>query len=142
MPIHYTCDPDRNLVICTAEGQLTGNDMRDFDNRFRNDPAITPDLDQLIDITEARITGVTAADIREMVSLEPVLGPNSNRALVAKGELAYGLMRMFELYRGGSSGTIRFFDNRGEAERWLTACRIARERGIEAKKIEDSRSRD
>ncbi len=132
MPIQYKIDPALALVICTAEGMLTRNDLRDFDHRFRNDPEIVPELDQLIDITKAEIMSITAADIREMVGWEPVLGPSSHRAFVAHGDLAFGLMRMFELYRGGSSGKIRFFNQREEAGRWLEEMRTsgARSRAI------------
>ncbi len=125
MPIQYKIDPALALVICTAEGTLTPEDLRDFDHRFRNDPEVVPELNQLIDITNAEMKGITAADIREMVGREPVLGPSSHRAFVARGELAFGLMRMFELYRGGSSGTIQFFSQREEAERWLEKIRTS-----------------
>lgn len=123
VPIHYHLDAKRRRVICEAEGRLTGADMKDFDRRFRNDPGITPNLDQLIDITKADISGITAHDVREMVALAPVLGPSSFRAFVARGSLAYGLMRMFTLYREGRSGTVEFFENRASAELWLDQSR-------------------
>ena len=123
VPIHYHLDAKRRRVVCEAVGPLTGADMKEFDRRFRNDPEVHPEFDQLIDITKADISGVTAKDVREMVTLDPVLGPSSFRAFVARGSLAFGLMRMFTLYREGRSGTVEFFENREAAELWLDQSR-------------------
>jgi hypothetical protein len=124
LPITYHCDPERRLVICEAEGELTGEDLMDFDRRLREDPEITADLDQLFDLSRARGTEVSSADIRELVAPDPVFGPSSHRAFIGKSRLAFGMMRMFALYREEKSGTFRFFRDRGEAERWLAEGRI------------------
>lgn len=119
MPIQYDIHPQRRLVVCEAYGNLTGEDLFELHRRLNADPLLRPDFDQLFDVTTIEDDNVTADDVRRLASRPPYFAPPSRHAVVGRGPMHFGMMRMFELYRDGSAGEFRFFEDRAEAERWL-----------------------
>jgi hypothetical protein len=115
----YQIDVARQLVISTASGVVTAEEILNHQRQLQNDPAFEPQFSQLVDLTPATKTAIHAADVR-LFAARTIFGPQSRRAFVAGGPVAFGLARMFELMRdkSGDQG-IRVFQSHDEALRWL-----------------------
>ena len=82
-------------------------------------PNSTRKFSQLADFSEVNSFDLTGDDVRELAS-KSVFSSQSRRALIASGDLAFGLGRMFEALRDlkGESG-IRVFRDKEEALNWV-----------------------
>lgn len=121
VPFTYQIDAERHLVITTASGVVTAEEILDHQRRLVNDPAFDPHFSQLLDLTQATRTDIHADHVRAFAA-KSIFAPGSRRAFVAGGPVAFGLARMFGLMReiSGEKG-IQVFDTREKALRWLNA---------------------
>jgi hypothetical protein len=119
VPFTYQIDAERHLVLTTASGVVTAEEILDHQKRLVNDPAFDPHFSQLVDLTQATRTDVHAHHVRAFAA-KSVFTRDSRRAFVAGGPVAFGLARMYELMRetSGEIG-IQVFDTREKALRWL-----------------------
>ena len=119
MSWHHKIDVANRLVRVRVDGRLTDADLIEGDTALRNDPEFDPAYYQLLDLTEADGSEVTAAGIQSLASLPPLFTSSARRALVVRSDLGFGMGRMFELLRGGKSGEFRVFRKLEEACDWL-----------------------
>ena len=119
MSWHYEIDIQNRLVRTRADGTLTDADLIDGDSALRNDPEFDPAYYQLLDLTEADGSEITAAGVRALASQLPLFSSSARRALVVRSDLGFGMGRMFELLREGKSGEVRVFRVIEEAHAWL-----------------------
>ena len=119
MSWHHKIDVANRLVRVRVDGRLTDADLIEGDTALRNDPEFDPAYYQLLDLTEADGSDITAAGIQALASLPPLFTSSARRALVVRSNLGFGMGRMFELLRGGKSGEFRVFRNLEEACDWL-----------------------
>lgn len=101
MPIQYQVDDRRRVVLIQSTGKIELRDMFDFAARVRSDPAIHPDFNALIDLTE--LTGLDASfeELRRYAK-DANGDPFSVKALcvaVAPHDFAYGIARMYQTLR-------------------------------------------
>jgi len=84
-----------------------------------NDPDFDPKFSQLADFSEVSRFDLTGDDVRELAN-KTVFSPQSRRAFIARGDLAFGLGRMFETLRDlkGESG-ICIFREKEDALNWV-----------------------
>lgn len=109
MPAFYKIDKQRGLVLSSGLGVLTKSDILMHMQQLLNDHEFAPKFSQLVDFREISSFDLTGEDIREFAN-KTVFSPQSRRALIVSGDLAFGLARMFEALRDlkGESG-IRVF---------------------------------
>jgi hypothetical protein len=119
MSWHHEIDAPNRLVRVHVEGTLTDADLIDGDRALRDDPDFDPAYYQLLDLTAADGSAVSAAGVQALASQPPLFTSSARRALVVETDLGFGMGRMFELLRGGKSGEIRIFRNLEEACDWL-----------------------
>ena len=102
MPIHYVIDHEHRLVVAAAEGVVTDEDVFSHQREVwsRTDLAW---YDEIIAMTRSTDIAVPHADrVRDLAKLSAsmdVQGPKSRFAIVAPGDLAFGLGRMFQALR-------------------------------------------
>jgi len=101
LPIQYQVDDRRRVVLIQSTGKIELRDMFDFAARVRSDPAIHPDFNALIDLTE--LTGLDASfeELRRYAK-DANGDPFSVKALcvaVAPHDFAYGIARMYQTLR-------------------------------------------
>ena len=120
MPYEYSVDPGRRLVRVRMWGELTTAEILTVVQRLIDDPGISANFSQLIDLTDASVTAITGDHVRQIASSN--LDPISRRAFVTPNSLIYGLARMFESLRGARHAPERIavFTTLQEAEAWLT----------------------
>jgi hypothetical protein len=123
MPACYKIDKERRLVMSTAYGVVTRQDLQNHQEALLVDPDFGKTFSQLADFTRMTRMEVTAADVR-VLAAKNVFAPEARRAFIASDEAAFGLSRMFEILRAakGEEG-IRVFRTVEEGFAWIFATR-------------------
>ncbi len=119
MPFQLECNHERRLVIVRFTGSLDDDEMLASDDALRSLPPEVTGYDELIDAGSVASTTVKAETIRAVAQRPPFFSPGSRRAIVASGDVTFGVSRSFEQWRGDSAGTIRVFRSLADAVEWL-----------------------
>jgi hypothetical protein len=119
MPGWYKIDKERRLVLTTAPGVFTREDVLSCQKELAKDPDFDPTFSQLLDTTHVTKPEVTAEDIKEFAKAD-LFAPYARRAIIVKHDLCYGFARMFELLRAdkGEQG-ISVFRDLEEGLEWV-----------------------
>jgi len=127
MPLSFVIDKQRGLVISTVSGVLTYADIAAHQVRLKNDPDFDPAFDQLFDGTGVTKIELTADEIRT-IARQKLFAAGSRQAFATSSELAYGMARMFEIYRetSGTGRLMRVFNGLEEAMEWLEPVQVRR----------------
>src|SRR5690348_9047487 len=83
MPVEYSIDRDRRLVISTARGAVTLAEVKSHQERLLSDPGFDPAFDQLVDASQMRELLVPAGEGFKLAS-RSVFAETSRRAVVMK----------------------------------------------------------
>ena len=118
MPITYTIDPERRLIVTFIWGPATEDEVFEHNRRLRNDPHFDPQYRQLADMSGITELLVSTKVIQDTAH-DQFFAPGVPRAFVSLNETAFGLARMFALHAEGSGQTIQVFRERAAAEAWL-----------------------
>jgi len=119
MPAFFEIEKDHRLVITSASGVVTMAEALAHNQKLRKDPDFDPSFSQLIDLSNVTKIELNREDILTLAQ-DPILSDNSRRAILATGDLTFGLARMFEMFRESKGKeTIRVFRNRDEARAWV-----------------------
>jgi hypothetical protein len=119
MPYFYKIDKERKLVMSTAAGELTKDEIQSLQDQLREDPNFDPDFSQLADLTHVTAMNITGAEMQELAE-RTAFSPKARRAVIANNDLAFGLARTFEQFLGtkGDQG-IRVFRKLEDALDWI-----------------------
>jgi len=118
MPAFFEIEKHHRLVITSASGVVTMAEALAHNQKLRKDPDFDPSFSQLIDLSNVTKIELNREDILTLAQ-DPILSDNSRRAILATGDLTFGLARMFEMFRESKGKeTIRVFRNRDEARAW------------------------
>jgi hypothetical protein len=126
MPIDYRIDHERRLVLATAHDAITEDDLMGYQQTAWSDPAVAGygelvDMSTVLDIETPSVSG-----IRRLAALSTRMDAaqgESRFAIVAPGDLAFGLARMYQVYReleGGGRKQVCVFRTREDALAWLS----------------------
>jgi hypothetical protein len=118
--LQHRIDRDRRIVWLTGTGVLTLEAVLRDQDRLRADPDFTPDCNLLADYRDADLSELDATKMRVIGARSP-LAPTARRAFVVRGEVNFGLGRMFETYSqlGERNAVVRIFQDLDEAVAWL-----------------------
>jgi hypothetical protein len=122
VPVEYKIDPRRRLIRTVCTGDVNPKEVSDHFRELANDPTRPDRLNVLLDLTE--VSSIPDTDQVRAVSYE--LNKRSNLkfnacAIVARTDVLFGMMRMFEVFAEGSFVTTRVFHTTADAEAWLAA---------------------
>jgi hypothetical protein len=125
MPLSYVIDKPRGLVTSTASGVLTYSDIASHQAALKNDPDFDPKFDQLFDGTAVTKIELTAGEV-QTVARQRIFAAGSRQAFATSSEFAYGMARMFEIYRetSGTGRLVRVFNGIEAAREWLEPVRV------------------
>ena len=115
MPVQYTIDPERRLVITSATPPLTSLEVRQFCRALAADSRFSPTFNQLHEIHEGALLLMDYNDASSVKDIDP-FSKTSVRAFVVHTEHDYGIARMYEQVHGGN---IRVFRSMQEARECL-----------------------
>ena len=125
MPLSYVIDKHRGRVTSTASGVLTYADVAAHQEGLKRDPDFNPTFDQLFDGTAVTKIELTAGEI-QTIARQRLFAAGSRQAFAAGSEFAYGMARMFEIYRetSGAGRLVRVFNGLEAAREWLEPIRV------------------
>jgi hypothetical protein len=119
MKVKHSIDKQRRLVLTTAEGCVTLDDVREHQDRLLADPEFDSSFDQLIDMTSVTTLDVSADGART-IAHRRIFSPKSRRAIVATKPHIFGMGRMLEIYHEDVEyAEVEVFRSMDEALKWL-----------------------
>jgi hypothetical protein len=118
VPVEYTIDPDRRLVVSRISDPATESEVLDHNHRLRNDPLFDPNYRQLADMSGVTQLLVPTTTIAETAH-DSFFAPGVRRAFVADGDGTFGMARMFALHAENLGQVVQVFRDRISAEEWL-----------------------
>jgi hypothetical protein len=118
LPVTYTIDPERRVVLSEVTGLVTAEDFLEQGKRLAEDPAFDATFDQILDLRGATQVEMPTPALKGMAGLR-LFGSGSRRALVAERDLTFGLARMYESLRADAPESIKTFRTMEEARSWL-----------------------
>lgn len=125
MPIEYTIDHARRLVLATGRGTLSGDDIFGYQKDVWSRPEVSG-YDELMDMTDIEKIDLRSVEhIKQLAELSASMdatAAQSRFAIVAPGDYAYGLGRMYESYRrleGRSTKQVGVFRSHADAMAFL-----------------------
>jgi hypothetical protein len=119
MKVKHSIDKQRRLVLTTAEGCVTFDDVTEHQDRLLADPDFDLNFDQLIDMTNVTTLDVSADGAR-MIAHRRIFSPKSRRAIVATKPHIFGMGRMMEIYHEDVEyAEVEVFHSIDEALKWL-----------------------
>lgn len=120
MPLAYAIDESRGLVISTASGVVTFEEIVSHQDRLLSDPGFSTDFDQLLDCRRVGTIELTS-DQAQQVATRRLFSRNSRRALVASQPVVFGVARMLQAYNEASARPSRpaVFYDLAAALKWL-----------------------
>ena len=126
MPLEYDIDHARRLVTARGRGILTYQEMIEYQSAVWSRPDVDG-YDELVDVTAVEDFAQPSTDkVRDLASLSAVMDGRraAKFAIVARGNLAYGLGRMYQTYRsleGSGTKNVGVFRTMAEALTFLAA---------------------
>jgi hypothetical protein len=124
MPIEYQIDHSRRVVFAKGVGAFTSEELFAYQREVWSRPEVAG-YNELADISEVETVVHPVSDqIRKLADLSASMDVSSTSkfAIVAPYALAFGLGRMYEIYREmneRSTKEVRVFRTREEALEWL-----------------------
>jgi hypothetical protein len=125
MPIEYTLDHARRLVSAIGRGTLTSDDIFNYQQEVWSRPDVGG-YDELMDMTHVDQIDLRSVDrLKRLAELSASMDPaavQSRFAIVAPGDYAFGLGRMYESYRrleGRGTKRVGVFRSMAEAQAFL-----------------------
>lgn len=120
MPLRFVIEPDLDLVVTTAEGEVSDKDLLDHAARLAEIPGRP--LREIVDFSDRVGTDVSLESVRNVAEFLREHDENKaggRLALVGADDELFGLLRVFEAHRSHHSLQLRVFRTRGDALEWL-----------------------
>ena len=121
MPVTYNIDTARKLIRTTCSGPVELEEVVDHFRTLLQDPDCVGTFDVLLDVSAQERVPVSTqlgAVTREIGALRRKIQFGSC-AIVAPGDVMFGMMRMFEIFATPYFKAIRVFRSLGDAKAWL-----------------------
>ena len=101
-------EKERKLVLTTGSGFVTKEEVLTHQDQMLKDPDFDPSFAQLADFARLTNTDISMADLQTFAQKD-VFSIHSRRAIIVKGDLAFGFAKIFELSRqlAGAHGILR-----------------------------------
>lgn len=122
--IRFRTDAERGVRIATFHGCVDGDELLRAYQAQLDLPSYDASLDDLVDLRAIERLDVSATEMRDLMALfssVDALGHATRLAIVAPGDLGYGLGRMYEMMRTGAAEEVGVFREMDEAFDWLDA---------------------
>lgn len=124
MPIQYEVDHQRRLVRARVSGVLTDDEIFGYQRDAWSRPEVAG-YDELVDMSAVESIALPSIErMKDLARLSSGMGrrgPTARFAIVAPGDIAYMLGRLYKAIRGLTSGGLRIgvFRTGNEADAFL-----------------------
>jgi hypothetical protein len=132
MTVEYSFFEEWKLVWVTIADTVNFEQMAAYLKSLSGDPRYRPPMNKLVDLRECRDYALSRQEAENFAGLNRELSTvfaNEKCAIVAPGDLEYGMSRVHEMYTTGSGLDITVFRQLPEALNWL---------GIDAHRVKGS----
>ena len=124
MSITFSINHNDGYLIATYIGQITDEELLDSWKDFFQGDEWIPGLNELADISQADLTGITSGGLDNLVSYATKIYAKHNIHSVKIGiyapePLQFGLARMYEAFTFENPQTVKVFRCMEEAKFWL-----------------------
>ncbi len=123
MPIQHEILPERGAVISRFIAEIDDAEFVTGYRRLYADPMWRPGMDEIADLRDCRLVGLTAEGLEEVaMHLGAILeeaGVESRSAILSPSILVVGMARMYELLVGSNPETVHVFEEVGPMLEWL-----------------------
>jgi hypothetical protein len=125
MPIEYRIDHSRRIVFAATRGRMTDAEVFNYQREVWGDPQVAG-YHELMDMTHVADVAIpSGVRVRDLATMSAAMDPSSGTskfAIVAPGDVAYGLARMYETYRASNARSrkeVSVFRTMAAALTWL-----------------------
>ena len=118
MGISYRIDKADQLITATAHGDVSFQDYRALLAVMIEDPDFDPEYDRLWDLRQGDPV-LSADEVRGVAKVVARVVGGRRAAIVAPGDVAYGLSRMYSVFLEDAGIDVQPFRTLGEATTWL-----------------------
>jgi len=122
MPIDYRIDVTRGMVLTTATGILTDQELMAHKRRLLGDAAFHGDLVELSDVRSVERLDVTPEGIGQFVQQDISDARKLEQyrlAIVASEDVVFGMARMYQTRTSSHLPNVKVFRTLEDAEAWL-----------------------
>lgn len=122
MTVEYNFIEKWNLVWVNISDTVTFEQMTTYLTSLSRDSRYHPPMNKLVDFRECRDYALTREEAEKFAGLNRELSMvfiNEKCAIVAPGDLEYGMSRVHEMYTTGSGLEITVFRRLQDALNWL-----------------------
>ena len=125
MSIRFKVDRAAGLYVCTLVGAFAESDIRAAYSTFYMTPDFDAQLDRLIDLTRADLSGIPEAafDVMARRAAGVMLSHGRNglrTAFVAPDDGNYSQVEHYKRFAEPAMETVELFRDMASARRWLT----------------------
>jgi hypothetical protein len=121
VPIRYTIDHERSVLVARASGDLTDAELLDYARALHADDTAKEVRHELVDLRDVQSgDGVTSSGVRELAEFWRNAGVTDGKlALIAESPVSYGMSRMYQTLRDDGPDRIEVFRLEEDAWKWL-----------------------
>ncbi len=128
MPAHHVIDNKNKLIVTTWEGDVVDIDLIEALTKYQQDIQCRPQYlgyNEIVDFSNVGKIKVTTEGIKNIgrtASTTDQNGIDRRLAFIVSSELAFGLARMYEVYRSFTRKTnkeVRTFKKKSDAYEWV-----------------------
>lgn len=120
MPVTFTIDVQRRLLIARASGMLVDDDLREGRRELLDDPDFDRDFNELFDAREVVEVAFSAEAMARMAQTS-VLARESRRAFLATTAYQYRMACLFVTLAQPYQPNVQVFRDMDEALAWLAS---------------------
>ncbi len=117
MPAECRVDAEQGVVFTTVWGAFSVEDVLTAREYLRQNPEFSPDLKQLVDMRG--VTEMMPSDRVKDLALSDPFGAGARRAFLAPTGLAFGTMRMYQVFTENPEIEMKVCRDLDEACEWL-----------------------
>ena len=125
MAVDIKHDPKKGFLIITVTGQLSHEEYKAVMDEITQSDQYPANINALWDVRDQDFQSVTSGTVKRIIEISkqyPERG-SSHVAFIVKNDLAYGMLRMYELAssveESDSPQNHRVFRDYSEGEKWL-----------------------
>jgi len=118
MPLTYTIDASRRIIIARASGVLTEDDLRSTHMLMQGDPAFNRNFGQLLDLRAATEVIVSVPAMARLAASSS-FAPGVRRAFVGITDTQYNMAWTFAMLSEPHDQLVHVFRDMSVAEAWL-----------------------
>ena len=106
------------VVYAPSDGVISLDDITRYRDRLRADADFSPEMHSHADLGDVTVFEPTSTDMASIVRDDP-FGPDSLHAAVARADIVFGMLRMYDFRVHRTASQSRVFREMADARRWL-----------------------